>query len=115
MLPEILGEWIEVNRFDTCCVSVLPVVFAPPLGLADPVPVGGLVAGTLVAFGVYKCFSQGYFLGIEPLPVADQYAQIGGKRLGCQMLDTHPRQDEEANVVHYLCADWPGGFGHPNR
>jgi len=78
-------------------VAVAPLATA--LGLTNVDPVSRLITGPLKPARIHKGFGQIEGMDIGLLPVGAQAPEVEGYKLGSQMRDTDPGQNEKADIV----------------
>src|SRR5487761_2417695 len=100
-LPLIVAcERIDPDALDGLRVAMQNVELAATLGIAEVLPVGGLVAGAGKAWLLDEGFEQDGPIGVAGLPVIGQSAAHQGEDTRGQVFAVDPRQDEEAGIVH---------------
>src|ERR1017187_3703785 len=89
---EVARERIDPDAFDGLSVAMQ--------GVAEVLPVGGLVAGTGKARIFDEGFKQDGPVGVAGVPVIGQSSAHQGEGTGGEVFAVYPRQDEEAGIVH---------------
>jgi hypothetical protein len=101
-LPEVSTQGIKIYGLDGLGVAVVAVVFATALGKTRLNPVAGLITGAFEPGGVDKCFQKADRVIVKAMPVLLKRADIESQNLGGKMLNAHPGQNQEPDIVDDL-------------
>jgi hypothetical protein len=96
---EILDKRVAIDIFDGTIGSSRLIEFPSACGLAKEDPVGSTIAGAFEIPGIDEGFQKIDGMMIEPLPVRRNYSGTFGQKVGGQMRNTDPRQNQKAAVV----------------
>jgi len=96
-----MRQWVHINIFDRHLKPVISVLSASALGLADPAPVRGLIAGSGKAGSIDESLHQVKIMTVFCHPVLSQTPEAGGKDETGKMRDPYPWKDQKAGVVGY--------------
>ena len=90
-------ERVDPDAFDRLGVTMQPIELATSLGVAQVLPVGGLVAGAREAGLFDEGFQQDRPVRITGMPVVREASGDQGEDARGEVTAPDPRQDEEAS------------------
>lgn len=129
---KVIHKGIKPDVLDGKGKFPVGVFFPPPLCLADPDPVGGLVAGADEAFGFDEGFEEHRGIVVALLTVLLDSSGRHAEQHGSEIFRLDPGEDQETGVVDdeleiFLLqfsgpadpgvpgGDLPGGSGSPRE
>ena len=99
LLAEVADERVDPDAFDRLGVAMQPIELATSLGVAQVLPVGGLVAGAREAGFFDEGFQQDRAVRVTGMPVIREASGDQGEDVRGEVTALDPRQGEEAGVV----------------